>query len=149
MKKVIRLTVLMALMMVLVGTMLHAQTRGGLAGSIKKNGVGIVNLQLEVLLWNNLNDIETIAGYTTTQAGGEFFVWLNPIQWPDTVFKQIAVRFTLPVCSHKNTTYTTPRLPYSNTSVDRIDFSVPTGVVYPGCVICEQGIIKPRGILEP
>ena len=139
MKKISKFTVLIALMLTLVGTMLHAQTRGGVIGTIKKDGVGVEGIKLEVLLYfkagvHNYDVVKTV--YTTT--GGNFGVWLTPFaEYPDTVFDRIAVRGTIPHCAHREVNFSTNPVPYKNGEVGTIDYNYSTtqqGV--PDCNVC-------------
>jgi hypothetical protein len=145
MKSFLRLTVLIALIMVLCGTMLHA--RGGMYGRIALDGVGQSGVTLTATLYPGTG---FIAGFSpvetfTTVAGGYFTVWFTESQYSHNVFGEITISGTLQFCPHKSFDFTTPKHDYVETSIEYMDFNfltAPSGAALQ-CNTCNIGIVPP------
>jgi hypothetical protein len=112
-------TLAILLLVLLATTSLFAQTRGGIGGTLHFHGTPVPQgTPLTVLLYaDNIGvPLEAVPMVpASVSSSGNFIVWLNPLESPDTAFSHIAVRWTQPYC-HTSVVITTPKVVYNNAS---------------------------------
>ena len=120
-----KVVLVMFVLLIISVSMLNAQSRGGIGGTLKFNGTPVAQgTPLRILLYSNDFDqhVEAIPlSPAFVGSSGNFTTWLNPLIYTDTVFHEIAVRWTQPYC-HTSADITSPRVAYSNQSITPIYF---------------------------
>ena len=138
MKRVIKLAVLLTLMMVIIGTALHAQSRGGIQGVVKKDGVPVAGVRVEPILYvvSSPLTVEAPAYATVTNSNGEFAIWLPPSDYPSYLFDRLAIRVNMLVCTHNpKATYYSDPMTYTDYGFPYIEFNFVTGLSGTGLVV--------------
>jgi hypothetical protein len=118
-------------------TILSSQTI--VTGQITKNGIGVENIMLDILLYPGIFPVPYHAGSTWTQPNGEFSITMNN-EYP--LFSSIAVSGYVPLCPHGGINFITPKVALVNLAI--IDYEIIGSGAIPYCHTCNLMIQKPK-----
>ena len=117
MKRFLQLTVLVALMMIDMGSALFAQAqREKIQDKIMFDNQSVANLPLIVEIYMIGSTVPLSVETITTQADGEFAIGLSGNVYPYSVFDRITVREVLPIYQHVDYNIKSPEMQYEFSS---------------------------------